>query len=129
MVRAFLGGEIAHAEALRRVDARIAAGDLLAVRLLGDTRIVGAVSVGNTRDRRLELAYLFAADTWRKGYATESIHSLIGALRMEHGGAQLFATTQAANVASRRLLARLGFSEGPQFVEFGEEQIMFSLTL
>ncbi|MEQ1595700.1 MAG: hypothetical protein ABL985_11435 [Casimicrobium sp.] len=45
IVRTFLGGEVSFDEALRRVDARIAAGDLLAVRLAGGARIIGAISV------------------------------------------------------------------------------------
>ena len=125
----FLGGEVSFDEALRRVHARIAAGDLLAVRLAGDARIIGAISVGETDDGRWELAYLFAADKWGQGYATESICSLIHALRAKRDGMRLFATTQTANLVSRKLLARLGFSESRQFVEFGEMQVTFDLTL
>lgn len=59
--------------------------------------------------RRAELGFLFARAYWGKGYAREAAEAAIahgfGALGLE----RLSARVHAGNVASERLLARLGF--------------------
>jgi RimJ/RimL family protein N-acetyltransferase len=127
--RTYLGGEITAEESLRRVRARLDAGELFVVRLRDAPRVIGSINVASAGNGLLELSYLFVADVWRRGYATESLSGLLDALRAIHQGFRVRATTQVANAASRRLLACLGFSEGSLCVEFGEDQVNCEMVL
>lgn len=57
-----------------------------------------------------ELAYEFLRDSWGHGFATEAGAAVVEAARAT-GYARLWATVRAWNVASFRVLAKLGFVE------------------
>jgi RimJ/RimL family protein N-acetyltransferase len=56
-----------------------------------------------------EIAYVFGPRWWGRGLASEATRWLVGHLT-EHGIAELWAAVHPANLASRRLLARVGFT-------------------
>lgn len=99
------------------------------VRLLGNDRVIGCITVEELHPLELEISYLFNVDSWSHGYATESVKAVIDKLRVIVSGHQVIAKTQMANLPSRRLLARLGFHMDQEVVEFGELQAIYSQRL
>ena len=84
-----------------------------------------------TMDRKrgsLELSYTIVPQAWGHGYATEACTAAIEWVWAKTSEPAVVAVTQTANVASMRLLARLGFAEDRRFEEYGAEQSMQSLT-
>lgn len=128
-VRRYLGGSISRDEALARIDSRVAAGQLCAVRLYGNDRIIGCVVLEEVRPLELEVSYLFNVDAWGYGYATESVSAVVEKIRDRFNGYEVVAKTQAANLPSRRLLSRLGFRMEQEIIEFGEPQAIFRQRL
>ena len=72
---------------------------------------LGTVQVTIFADRRAQLAYEIGVPYWRQGYATEACDRVIGAL-FEEGVVEVRAELDTRNVASIRLLERLGFVRG-----------------
>ena len=128
-VRRYLGGSISRDEALARVESRVAAGQLCAVRLYANDRIIGCVVLEEVRPLELEVSYLFNVDAWGYGYATESVSAVVEKIRDRFNGYEVVAKTQAANLPSRRLLSRLGFRMEQEIIEFGEPQAIFRQRL
>jgi RimJ/RimL family protein N-acetyltransferase len=56
------------------------------------------------------IGYDIFPDFWRQGYATEACGELVRALSHEHKVAKIVAVVDSENIASIRLLERLGFS-------------------
>ena len=125
-VRRYLGGSISADEAIRRAQSRVETGELCAVRLLDDERVVGCIDVKDRCNRELEISYLFRVDVWGHGYATESVAAVLNELRGKFEGYEMIAKTQMANLPSRRLLERIEFQMRQEVVEFGEMQSIYS---
>ncbi|HEY6572839.1 MAG TPA: GNAT family protein, partial [Candidatus Eisenbacteria bacterium] len=85
------------------------------------------------RNGRAQLAYEIGVPFWRRGFATEACTRLIEAL-FEQGATEVFAELDARNVASIRLLERLGFQRGAfkanadQFKGRSSDEWTYSLT-
>jgi [ribosomal protein S5]-alanine N-acetyltransferase len=58
----------------------------------------------------VELGYRVAAAWWRRGIATEMASALVGVAREELGLAEIVAFTLPYNVASRRVMEKVGFA-------------------
>lgn len=71
--------------------------------------LIGSASLRRVaRDRRAELGYWLGADAWGHGYATEAADALVD-FGFEHLGlARIYAQVLAGNVASCRVLEKLG---------------------
>jgi RimJ/RimL family protein N-acetyltransferase len=76
--------------------------------------LLGSVSLRRfSRDRRAELGYWLGADAWGNGYATEAATALVDFGFREMGLLRIYAQVLAGNVASCRVLEKLGMvSEG-----------------
>lgn len=59
--------------------------------------------------RGVEIGYMVARPYWRSGIASEAVTCLIDHLFGQEGATRVFADTDPDNIASRRLLERLGF--------------------
>ena len=71
--------------------------------------LLGSVSLRRfSRDRRAELGYWLGADAWGKGYATEAAGALVDFGFREMGLSRIYAQVLAGNVASCRVLEKLG---------------------
>ncbi len=70
----------------------------------------------------VEIGYLFLPGSWGKGLATEAVAAVLGWIDRVLPGEPVVLCTQAANVASVRLAAKVGFVERERFVEFDAEQ-------
>ncbi|HEX7077213.1 MAG TPA: GNAT family protein [Candidatus Eisenbacteria bacterium] len=73
---------------------------------------VGRVEVTIRRDASAYLAYEIAVASWGKGLATEACRRVIQALLSDYGVTKIVAEVDTRNVASIRLLERLGFRRG-----------------
>ncbi len=128
-VRTFLGGAITNEEAVRRIWPRIDARELLVISMLDGKQCVGLLSISDCHEKELELSYMLSPEHWHRGYATEAIAALLDKLKASFVAHSLFAITQAANTPSRNLLARLGFREERQHLEFDALQITYGIVL
>ena len=70
----------------------------------------GLVDSGRGPDGEPELAFELLRRTWGRGYATEAGAAVVARAR-SLGHARLWATVWDWNLASRRVLAKLGFAE------------------
>ncbi len=61
--------------------------------------------------RRPEIGYILHPDVWGQGVATEALTAVIGHLFASHGDPALTADVDPRNVASIRVLSKLGFHE------------------
>ncbi|WP_433275001.1 GNAT family N-acetyltransferase [Pseudonocardia xinjiangensis] len=70
----------------------------------------GLVDSEKVPDREPELAFELLRRVWRQGYATEASSAVLDWARSS-GYERLWATVWEWNVASRRVLAKIGFTE------------------
>lgn len=81
-----------------------------AVTLRADGRLIGAcgLTVSDPETRQAWVGYCYHPRFWRQGYATEAARSLV-AFGFEHLGLhRIFATCDVENVASARVLEKVG---------------------
>lgn len=96
----------------QRPAGQLAAG-LLVVERKADHDVIGycgIVDSGRVSDREPELAFELLRRVWRQGYATEASLAVLEWAK-SLGYERLWATVWDWNVASRRVLAKLGFTE------------------
>ncbi|WP_165932910.1 GNAT family N-acetyltransferase [Rhizobium sp. BK251] len=129
-VRRFLGGPV---PAIRR-DAVVSSYFMVDERemiWLAETKDfdqpLGLLFISNHREGEdLELSYQFHPDSWGLGYAIEAtkrvLEYALNDMRLE----RLIAETQSANIASCRLLERLGMKELRRVQRFGAEQVIYT---
>jgi ribosomal-protein-alanine N-acetyltransferase len=77
-----------------------------------DGELVGLCGLGDVRAHSgtAELAYMLAAGVWGKGYATEAALLLVRFGFTELGLHRIWATTAPDNLASQRVLQKVGMS-------------------
>ncbi|MCP4822237.1 MAG: GNAT family N-acetyltransferase [Shimia sp.] len=128
-VRRYLGGPVAEGQLAARWDAYLRAPTQVGVWLVAkreDARSVGLVVVNPHQDGAgYEVSYEFACDVWGYGLAGEAVAAVLDHLLAEGGLSQVLAETQSANLASCRLLERLGIEEARRLVRYGAEQRLF----
>lgn len=127
-VRQYLGGPISEQAARQKLGAWIEDSDSLyyCVRLKNTRSFLGIVDISPYHDQsRKEVSYQFLPEAWGHGYAAEALESLIlhcaHALQLDF----LVAETQTANIRSRRLLEKLGFSLSESLERFGCAQSVY----
>ena len=99
-------------------------------RIRKSTSPVGLISVTKHKDgREFELSYQFHPNAWGRGYAFEAASATLHFVREQRGLKRLIAETQVANVASCRLLERLGMSEQQRLLRYGEWQAIYMIDL
>jgi ribosomal-protein-alanine N-acetyltransferase len=100
---AFLAMVLAQGLALPRTDFQLAVTDLAGT-------LVGAVNLAvvSPEDRRGEIGWLVTRPEWGKGYATEAAGALLRFGFAELGLHKISATTDPENVASWRVMEKIG---------------------
>jgi RimJ/RimL family protein N-acetyltransferase len=88
-----------------------------------DGAFLGWVSLRPTRGDagELELGYRFRRAAWGRGYATEAAGALIARAFADPAVRRIFATTYEQNVASRRVMEKLGLTLRRTFRPTSEE--------
>jgi ribosomal-protein-alanine N-acetyltransferase len=73
-----------------------------------DGSLLGSSGLAFETSDRAATGYVFATDAWGKGYATESLHSVVDTARSA-GVTRLYALCHPENLASTRVLEKCGF--------------------
>jgi RimJ/RimL family protein N-acetyltransferase len=72
-------------------------------------RVVGFSGLKYLEDLRdVDIGYRFLPDCWGKGYATESARALMDHGAIEHGIVRIVGLVQPGNIASARVLEKIG---------------------
>lgn len=79
------------------------------ITLAGEDRAIGGVACSIERDAA-EIGFLLQRDCWSRGYTTEAAGAVLGWLRTLPTLAKVWATCDAENVASARVLEKLGLT-------------------
>lgn len=84
----------------------------LAVTLKSDGRLIGnaGIRLSSVESRAAEIGYELTPDEWGRGYATEAAREIVRFGFEELGVRRITAWTVADNVASSRVLQKLGMS-------------------
>ena len=82
----------------------------LAILLKSEQRLIGSARVGITeaKDKRGTLGYALDPGQWGQGYATEAVALVLGLGFNTLGLHRIFATCDARNTASSRIMEKLG---------------------
>lgn len=100
---------LTEAESRKWAQERIASNDFWAVCLTQTGKMIGDLYMGKGEQDHWEIGYMFNARYQRKGYATEAAGSLICRTFQIEGAHRISAFCSPENVASWKLLERLGF--------------------
>ncbi len=96
------------------------------VREKGTGHFIGLVSLDRHHDGEdLEISYQFLPSWWGCGYATEVVFAVIQYGLRELKCGRVVAETQTANIASCRLLERVGMRLERRVMRFGAEQAIY----
>jgi RimJ/RimL family protein N-acetyltransferase len=92
---------------------------LLAVQRKDDDRLIGEVSLiwRSIADQQAEVGYILHPDAHGMGYATEATLALLAFGFREVGLHRIYARCDARNIASAKVMARLGMREEAHFRE------------
>lgn len=71
---------------------------------------IGLVSVMLSAKGELELGYILSPSVWGRGFASEAVRAVLSTLFTLTGVEMVFARTRPANIASRRVLEKCGFT-------------------
>lgn len=84
----------------------------LALRLKTDGDLIGNITLNirNPQTREAEVGYTLRRDHWGQGYASEAAKAIVLFGFATLGLHRIYATTSPLNVASQRVLERLGFT-------------------
>ena len=129
-VREFLGGS-ADADTIRtQFHSIIDAGttkNLWVIRCKTDHAFIGVVSLTPHHDGTdTEISYQLLPDWWGQGYAQEALQSVIEYALKDLALPRVIAETQTANLASCRLLERVGMRFERSIERFGAMQSIYT---
>ncbi|CAL2082009.1 GNAT family N-acetyltransferase [Tenacibaculum sp. 190524A05c] len=96
----------------------------------GDEKFVGTVALVKDEDGNDEIGYRFIERYWGNGYATETCKGLISYCK-EIGMKKIIGNVVNANVASERILIKMGFRKVKDFIsdDIGLPETMYELEL
>ncbi|GEL76445.1 GNAT family N-acetyltransferase [Tenuibacillus multivorans] len=98
------------------------------VRLKHHNDFIGLVSLDKHHDQvSTEVSYQLLPEAWGQGVATEVIQKMINYAFEELSIARLVAETQSANLASCRLLEKVGMKLEQTVERFGAEQKIYKI--
>lgn len=131
-VRAFLGGPLGAASARSRA-AELLQPDprwpIWAIRHQDGETLLGMISFDDHHDGdAVEVSYLLLPEHQGQGFATLALKAALAYGFGPLGLARIVAETQTANVASRRLLERVGMKPERCLLRFGAEQSLYAVT-
>ena len=92
---------------------------LLAIERIADDRLIGEVSLiwRSVPDQQAEIGYILHPDVHGQGYATEAARALLAFGFEDVGLHRIYARCDAGNLASARVMVRLGMREEAHFRE------------
>lgn len=99
-------------QTIEQLERRLASPDwgFWAITLPAEDRLIGTLGANENRQGAVfEIGYSLVRSQWGRGFAIEAVGALIERL-FEGGARRVFADTDPDNVASNRVLERLGFT-------------------
>lgn len=92
---------------------------VLAAERIDDGRLIGEVSLiwRSVADQQAEIGYIFHPDVHRQGYASEASRTLLAFGFEVMGLHRIYARCDARNLASARVMKRLGMTQEAHFRE------------
>ncbi|MGL5003642.1 MAG: GNAT family N-acetyltransferase, partial [Casimicrobium sp.] len=131
-VRTYLGGVLTRDAAEARAGQVIAdAANSWAIRnrVNHDERMLGLITLGTHCDlNELEISYLLLPEFRGRGYASVAVARTCELAFTTRNALRVVAETQTANIASIRLLERLGFERLYDCERFGQKQSVYALV-
>ena len=131
-VRRFLGG-IVDLETIRLRFQRMLESDMetqhwvIRVKKNSSFVSIGIVSLGKHHNKiDTEISYQLLPEWWGRGYATEAVQAILTHALTVLGLPRVIAETQIANIASCRLLKRMGMRLQGTVERFGAKQGIFT---
>lgn len=94
-----------------------------------DGAVVGTFNLRDREDGSARVGYRVAERVAGRGVATSALRELCRRAVADHGLTALSAETSDANVASRRVLEKAGFTSAGSCIVGGEPAMSFSLAL
>jgi [ribosomal protein S5]-alanine N-acetyltransferase len=95
----------------------------------GDLVARGGIEHAHVGGRdEVEVAWAVVADRWGEGFATELGAASIRAAFDEHGIDELVSFTLRHNLASRRVMEKLGFTYERDVMHAGDPHVLYRLT-
>lgn len=91
--------------------------------------IIGDAGLARTVDGEVEMGYTLAKAWWGRGLGTEAATLCVAAARGPLGLTRLRALVEEPNVASQRVLEKLGFSRDGVTLAFDREHLVYRLSL
>jgi ribosomal-protein-alanine N-acetyltransferase len=89
---------------------------------------IGLISISKHHDQiHYEVSYELDPTFWGKGYGTEVVTAVIDYGFDALGLEEIYAETQKKNVASKKLLEKIGMKVVSEIERYGEEQLIYSL--
>jgi len=86
-------------------------GRLFIVQLTGESKTIGFIFLSTENEGDAHIGYLLGESYWGKGYATEILKGLIDFIGSENKITRLIAGVATDNIASTKLLHKLGFKQ------------------
>lgn len=127
-VRRFLGGSVGRGDFDARFDNLLTSTSSRnwAIRLADGGAFVGTISIGKHHDGHdNELSYQLLPEFWGPGFAFEVATAILELASNTLKLSSIIAETQAANIASRKLLEKLGLTLDREVVRFGDNQVIY----
>jgi ribosomal-protein-alanine N-acetyltransferase len=87
--------------------------------------LIGDAGLYRTPAGEVELGYTLAAPWWGRGYATEAAEAWLAAAFETLGIAEVIALAEPANVASLRVLEKVGMRRAGERSAFGRPHLVF----
>ena len=132
-VRRYLGGIVDSGTIREQFQAILTsptAGTHLVARTKEANEFIGLFSLDlHHNGTSTEVSYQLLPDWWGKGYAQECVEAIIDFASHHLLLTKLEAETQAANLASCRLLEKMNFQVSEHVERFGAKQIIYQLEL
>ncbi|WHO71302.1 GNAT family N-acetyltransferase [Rhizobium sp. BT03] len=96
--------------------------------LAEDGSFVGRAGISRFRSEQFELGYSLIEEAWGKGLATEAASALAGWFFERRLAPGFIAFTHPENVASQRVLRKIGMRERAPILIDGELDVAFEMT-
>ena len=92
---------------------------------------MGRAGLRNTRiggNEEIELAYALAADYWNRGLATEMAREILKIAFERLGLTDIVSFTLPTNLASRRVMEKVGFEYERDVLRAGAPHVLYRIT-
>ncbi|MBM7662977.1 ribosomal-protein-alanine N-acetyltransferase [Bacillus mesophilus] len=131
-VRRFLGGPVEAAKVKKNILKLLTQSNIHHYWCIRDKKslnFIGLISLDTHHDgESIEVSYQLLPEWWGAQYASETIKAIIDYAFYEINLTRLVAETQAANIASCKVLEKLGMTLKEKVQRFGAEQYIYELN-